>query len=57
MDTPVQVKVIPITDKQADYAQKIKETLQQQNIRVELDDKAETMQNKSAMLPVKKFPI
>lgn len=54
--SPVQVKVIPITDKQADYAQKIKETLQQQNIRVELDDKAETMQNKIRNAASEKVP-
>ncbi|MDD4026924.1 MAG: threonine--tRNA ligase [Candidatus Shapirobacteria bacterium] len=43
---PVQVKIIPITDNQLDYAQKIGETLRENNIRVEIDDKSETMQNK-----------
>ena len=54
--SPVQVKVIPITDKQGDYAQKIKSTLQENNIRVELDDKAETMQNKIRNAAGEKIP-
>ncbi len=54
--SPVQVKIIPITDKQADYAKKIKETLQQKDIRVEVDDKAETMQNKIRNAATEKIP-
>jgi len=54
--SPVQVKIIPITDKQANYAQKIKEALQQNDIRVEIDDKAETMQNKIRNAAGEKIP-
>jgi threonyl-tRNA synthetase len=54
--SPVQVKIIPITDKQADYAQKIKETLREKDIRVEVDDKAETMQNKIRNATAEKVP-
>lgn len=54
--SPVQVKVIPITDKQGDYAQNIKTLLQQNEIRVELDDKAETMQNKIRNAAGEKIP-
>ena len=54
--SPVQVKIIPITDKQSDYAQKIKQTLQQNDIRVEIDDKAETMQNKIRNAAGEKVP-
>ena len=44
---PLQVKIIPITDNQLDYANKIKDALFKEDIRVEIDDKSETMQNKS----------
>ena len=54
--SPVQVKVIPITDKQVDYAQKIKTELFQNDIRVEIDDKAETMQNKIRNAAGQKIP-
>jgi threonyl-tRNA synthetase len=54
--SPVQVKIIPITDKQADYAQKIEQKLKQENIRVEIDDKAETMQNKIRNAAGEKVP-
>ena len=54
--SPIQAKIIPITDKQADYAQKIKQTLQQKDIRVEVDDKAETMQNKIRNAAAEKIP-
>ena len=54
--SPVQVKVIPITDKQLEYAQKIEKELQQKDIRVEIDDKAETMQNKIRNAAGEKIP-
>jgi threonyl-tRNA synthetase len=54
--SPVQVKIIPITDKQLTYAQKIEQTLKDNNIRVELDDKAETMQNKIRNATSEKIP-
>ena len=38
---PVQVKVMPITDKQASYASEIVELLQKNKVRVELDDRNE----------------
>lgn len=54
--SPVQVKIIPITDKQLDYAQKIKEELQQNEIRVEIDDKGQTLQNKIRNAATEKVP-
>ena len=53
---PVQVKVIPITDNQLKYAQKIEKTLKEQDIRVEIDDKSETMQNKIRNATTEKTP-
>jgi threonyl-tRNA synthetase len=53
---PVQVKVIPITDDQAEYAKKIEQSLIENDIRVELDDKSETMQNKIRTAAGDKIP-
>lgn len=44
--SPVQVKIIPITDRQNDYAKKLLEQLLDSKIRTELDDRSETMQAK-----------
>jgi threonyl-tRNA synthetase len=41
--TPVQVKVLPITEKQVEYAQSIIDKLKKEDIRVELDDRNETL--------------
>ena len=43
---PVQVQIIPIADRHLDYARKIRDRLAQDNIRVEIDDRAEKMQAK-----------
>jgi len=53
---PVQVEIIPITDNQLDYAQQIGEILKENNIRVEIDDKSETMQNKIRNAAGEKIP-
>jgi threonyl-tRNA synthetase len=44
--TPVQVKVLPITEKHLDYAISVVEKLKEANVRVELDDRNETLQEK-----------
>lgn len=44
--TPVQVKVLPITDKHIEYAKSVVEKLKEANIRVELDDRSERLQAK-----------
>ena len=38
---PVQVKVLPVSDKSMDYAEKVYDDLKQRRIRVELDDRNE----------------
>jgi threonyl-tRNA synthetase len=43
---PVQVRVLPISDRHIPYAKKIAETLKKENIRVELDDRNETLNAK-----------
>ena len=44
--TPVQVKILPITDKQNDYAAKILKELRANKVRAELDDRPESLGNK-----------
>jgi threonyl-tRNA synthetase len=44
--TPVQVKVLPITEKHLEYANKVAEDLKKANIRVEVDDRSERLQAK-----------
>jgi threonyl-tRNA synthetase len=54
--SPVQVKIIPITDSQLEYSQKIGKILREKDIRVEIDDKSETMQNKIRNAAGEKIP-
>lgn len=44
--TPVQVKVLPITDKHVEYAEKVRKALDEEGIRVEVDDRNERLQAK-----------
>lgn len=53
---PVQVIVIPITDQQNNYAQKVADTLRQDSIRVEVDERSETMQAKIRDATLQKIP-
>ncbi|MGI5826118.1 MAG: threonine--tRNA ligase [Patescibacteria group bacterium] len=53
---PVQVKVIPISEKSFDYAQKITESLLQADLRVELDQRDERMQAKIRDAEKEKVP-
>ena len=41
--SPVQTVILPITDKQLDYAKKVEGQLKSANIRVEIDDKSEPL--------------
>jgi threonyl-tRNA synthetase len=41
--SPVQVKVLPITDRNLDYTQKVVNKLKEDDIRVEIDDRSETL--------------
>jgi len=44
--TPTQVKIIPIADRHQEYAHTIAQKLKDSGIRVEVDDKSESMQKK-----------
>ncbi|HOY61231.1 MAG TPA: threonine--tRNA ligase [Candidatus Woesebacteria bacterium] len=54
--SPVQAKIIPITDAQHEYAFKICEQLKEQGIRVEIDDRSEKMQAKIRDAQIQKIP-
>lgn len=54
--SPVQVKIIPIADRHNEYGQKIFKLLNNENIRVELDDRAESMQFKIRKGELQKIP-
>ena len=53
---PVQVKVIPISDKHADYAKQIEKTLFDKYFRVETDTRAEKMGYKIREAQLQKIP-
>jgi threonyl-tRNA synthetase len=53
---PVQVKVVPISDKHNSYALEIGERLGEQGIRVEVDERSETMQSKIRDAQMQKVP-
>ena len=54
--SPVQVKILPITDKQLDYAKQVKSILMENDIRVELDDRQEKIGYKIREAQVEKIP-
>lgn len=53
---PVQVKVLPISDKYNDYGQKVKKQLDSLNIKVELDTRAEKIGYKIREAQMSKVP-
>jgi len=53
---PVQVMILPISDAQVEYALKLKEELEQKEIRVELDDRNEKIGYKIREAQLQKVP-
>jgi threonyl-tRNA synthetase len=53
---PLQVALIPITDQQKEYAEMIEKKLKENDIRVYLDNRSETMQNKIRQGAMQKIP-
>src|SRR3989338_3359092 len=53
---PVQVKVLPITDRNLEYANKVFNELRVNELRVELDDRSETLQAKIRDAQMEKVP-
>ena len=54
--SPVQVRILPISDKFVDYAKEVEEQLIKQGIRVELDDRQEKIGYKIREAQLKKIP-
>ena len=53
---PVQVKILPVSDKFADYAQKVTDELKEAGIRVELDGRSEKLGYKIREAQMQKVP-
>ena len=53
---PVQVKILPIGDEHIDYAYDIKKSLEAQGVRVEVDDRNETIGKKIRNAQLEKLP-
>lgn len=53
---PVQVKVLPISDKYMDYAQKVFRTLEEEGVRAEIDTRAEKIGYKIREAQMNKIP-
>ena len=53
---PKQIKILPIADRHIDYANKIKEQLQKQKFRVEVDSKSEKIGYKIREAQLQKIP-
>ena len=54
--SPLQVKILPITDKQLEYAKKVYDELSQKGIRVKLDDRQEKVGYKIREAQMEKVP-
>ena len=53
---PIQIIVLPISDRQLDYAHKVEQQLKDQNIRVELNDKSEPLNARVRDAEMQKVP-
>lgn len=54
--SPVQIKIIPVSNSHLDYCEKLKEEFKQNNIRVEIDKAEETLGNKIRKAVKEKLP-
>lgn len=54
--SPVQVRILPISEKHLDYANKVKELVEQADIRVELDERNEKIGYKIREAQMQKIP-
>jgi len=54
--SPVQVQIIPISDKHCDYAVKLQNMFVERSLRAEVDDRSETMQAKIRDAQLQKTP-
>jgi len=54
---PIQIKLLPVTDKFSPFAYKLKDKLENEGLRVEVDDSNETISKRIRNAEVEKFPI
>lgn len=54
--SPIQITLLPIADRHADFAHEIAEELKKSNVRVEVNSRAETLQNKIREATLQKVP-
>ncbi|MFH1508795.1 MAG: threonine--tRNA ligase [bacterium] len=54
--SPVQIQIIPISDKFNDYTKKVKEKFVKENLRVEIDDRSESLGKKIREAELAKIP-
>lgn len=54
---PIQVRILPISDKHAEYALQVQEMLKEQDIRVEIDDRREKINYKIREVQTEKIPF
>lgn len=55
--SPIQAVIVPISEKQNDYAKKVENELKMSGLRVKLDDRNDTMQGKIREATLQKAPI
>lgn len=55
--SPIQARIIPITDKQHSYARHVQRLLSGENIRVDIDERSETMQSRIRDAEIQKVPL
>lgn len=54
---PVQVQIIPVSDAHLEYAKRVQETLQRENVRVEIDSRDEKVGYKIREAQIQKIPF
>src|SRR3989344_1699875 len=55
--SPVQVTLVPIADRHAEHAQSLAQEFKEQGIRVEVDSRSESMQQKIRQATLQKVPF
>jgi len=55
--SPVQVKILPISEKYAEYAEKVRKEITTEGIRVELDDSNESLGKRIRVAKMEKTPL
>ena len=54
--SPIQIEIIPISDKHIEYAKKLASKLKKEGLRLEINDKTDTMQSKIRDAQMQKIP-